>query len=386
MLRLLCIRSPIRTKSSISLLIHQLQSFSSNNDSTNNWKPRLDPLKPPITAKSSKSTSTTSKTTTTVLRKTFIDLYTPIVVQPYLYLARWDKPIGTLLLAWPCFWSTALSHGHSLAQLPESNTSMLLSTAGDPHLLALFATGSILMRGAGCTINDMWDSKYDAAVERTKSRPLASGQLTHLQAAGFCSVQLLGGLGVLVQLPHLETCFWLAMSSVPLVAVYPLMKRYVAVPQAFLGTTINWGIFMGWAATHGSNIVTIEAASVLLPYYIGCISWTILYDTLYAHQDTKDDKELKLQSSALYFGKDDTKRYLYALAATSTSCWMLGGYNVGYMEPYYYLGIVTAGTHLIWQVVTANLHDTTNLSTRFQSNSITGAIVFASCMIGNYTL
>lgn len=168
---------------------------------------------------------------------TWVDRYLPAKFHPYARLARVDKPIGTWLLLWPCFWSTALATpaGH----LP------------DPHLLSLFAVGAFVMRGAGCTINDMWDHELDKKVHRTKSRPLAQGDLNHQQALGFLAVQLSVGLGVLVSLPHTLYCFMWGASSLPLVVAYPLMKRYTNWPQAVLGLTFNWGAWMGWAATYG---------------------------------------------------------------------------------------------------------------------------------------
>ena len=184
----------------------------------------------------------------------------PASVRPYLYLSRVDKPIGTMLLLWPCFWSTALAAGSSYP---------------DPQLLLLFSTGSFLMRGAGCTINDMWDEKYDRHVARTVQRPLASGDLTKKQAAVFLVAQLTGGLTVLTSLPHLDYCFWLGTASLPLVFIYPLMKRYTNWPQLVLGMTINWGALMGYAATHG----TLDL-SVVGPLYGGSVAWTLIYDTL----------------------------------------------------------------------------------------------------------
>ena len=315
----------------------------------------------------------------------------PRNAQPYAELARFDKPIGTVLLLWPCLWSTALASGANII-----NTSLLtsietkgaaaindayLSVAGDPYLLALFAAGSFLMRGAGCTINDMWDTKFDQKVKRTAARPLASGALSYRQATGFLGLQLTSGLGVLLSMPqeHLEYCFWLGSASLPLVAAYPLMKRYTNWPQLVLGATFNWGCFMGWAATHGNLDL-----SVVLPLYGGGIAWTLVYDTLYAHQDKDDDAKLGLKSTALHFA-ESTKPILLGFSMLATGSWILAGYNLGYTEPYYYLGCFTAGTHLFWQVLTADLDDPKNLADRFKSNADVGAIMFASCIAGNIT-
>jgi 4-hydroxybenzoate polyprenyltransferase len=132
------------------------------------------------------------------------------------------------------------------------------------------------MRGAGCTINDMWDADFDKRVSRTRTRPLASGELTQKQALAFLAVQLTAGLGVLLSLPHTYYCFQLGAASLPLVAAYPLMKRYTNWPQLVLGMTFNWGAFMGWAATYGSLDWTIVG-----PLYASGVAWTLVYDTLY---------------------------------------------------------------------------------------------------------
>jgi len=239
------------------------------------------------------------------------------------------------------------------------------------------------MRGAGCTINDMWDAKYDKQVARTVTRPLASGALSYKQATAFLGLQLTGGLGVLLSFPqeHLQYCFLLGAASLPLVGVYPLMKRYTNWPQLVLGMTFNWGALMGWAATHGS-LDAYDGLSVVLPLYGGGVAWTLVYDTLYAHQDKQDDSKLGLKSTALYFA-ENTKPILVGFSALATGSWIAAGYNVGYMEPYYYLGCGAAGAHLLWQVTTADLENPKNLAERFKSNTTVGAIMFASCIAGN---
>lgn len=187
---------------------------------------------------------------------TWVDNYLPEKAQPYARLARIDKPIGTWLLLWPCAWSTAIA----------------AETMPDPKLLGLFTAGAFIMRGAGCTINDLWDQDIDRKVTRTVSRPLASGDLTTQQAIGFLALQLSAGLGVLLSLPHLEYCFVWGAASLPLVVAYPLMKRYTDYPQLVLGLTFNWGAWMGWAAVHGSMDYAIIA-----PMYMSGVAWTLVY-------------------------------------------------------------------------------------------------------------
>jgi len=296
--------------------------------------------------------------------------YIPKSLQPYAHLARLDKPIGTFLLLHPCLWSTALAA--PLGSLP------------DIKLCTLFGVGSFIMRGAGCTINDMWDSQYDRNVERTKSRPLASGELSYNQAWMFLALQLSAGLGVLVSLPNVQDCVVWGVASLPLVATYPLMKRYTNYPQLVLGLTFNWGAIMGWVAVHGTSNIDWN---VVGPLYASGVLWTLVYDTLYAHQDKSDDKKLGLKSTALTFGEEGTKPILTGLTALAWGSWMLAGYNNGYGEildaPYYYVGVSTAASHLLWQIYTADLNDTKNLAERFRSNNMVGWIVFGSCVAGN---
>ncbi|PSS02818.1 4-hydroxybenzoate polyprenyltransferase [Actinidia chinensis var. chinensis] len=193
----------------------------------------------------------------------WIDLYLPKKAQPYARLARLDKPIGTWLLAWPCFWSITLA-----------------ASPGNPpdiKLLTLFGCGALLLRGAGCTVNDLLDRDIDTKVERTKLRPVASGVLTPFQGICFLGFQLLLGLGILLQLNNYSRV--LGASSLLLVFSYPLMKRLTFWPQAFLGLTFNWGALLGWSAVKGS----LDPA-VVFPLYISGVFWTLVYDTIYAHQ------------------------------------------------------------------------------------------------------
>ena len=308
----------------------------------------------------------------------------PRSFQPYARLSRVDKPIGTLLLLYPCLWSTILattSSSTSSAVVPTmtDSTTLLLSTLS---LCSLFAIGSFVMRSAGCTINDMWDREYDESVSRTKYRPLASGELTHRQAFVYLMVQLSLGAGVLASLPNVEHCFVWGVMALPLVATYPLMKRCTNYPQLVLGATFNWGAIMGYVAVRGA-----VDWYVVGPLYTGCVSWTVIYDTLYAHQDKVDDAKLGLKSTALTFGDSGTKPILTACALVAWGGWIMAGYNAGLGNvldvPYYYVGISAAGTHLLWQIYTADLNDVDNLSYRFRSNNVVGGIVLASCIAGN---
>lgn len=247
---------------------------------------------------------------------------------PYAQLMRLDKPIGTYLLYWPCAWSIGLS-----------------STAGswpDFYMLGLFATGAIIMRGAGCTINDLWDKDIDGKVERTKSRPLVSGKIQHMDAIYFLAGQLALGLLVLVELN--TNAILLGVSSVALVIAYPLMKRITYWPQLVLGMTFNWGALLGWCATQGS-----VDCSACLPLYLSGICWTIVYDTIYAHQDKKDDLAIGVKSTALRFG-DDTKLWLSGFTTAMISGLITTGIVCDQTWPYY-SSIAIVAAHITQQVI-----------------------------------
>jgi 4-hydroxybenzoate polyprenyltransferase len=250
----------------------------------------------------------------------------------------------------------------------------------DPVLLGLFGAGAFVMRGAGCTINDMWDQDLDQSVARTASRPLAAGEITRAQAATFLVAQLAAGLAVLLMLPHTWYCFQWGCLSLPLVAIYPATKRFFPYPQFVLGLTFNWGAIMGWAAVHGS----IDW-SVVAPLYGSGIAWTVLYDTLYAHQDKEDDAKLNLQSTALTFGKEERQRkILHGLAAASYCQWLFIGYQADLALLPYYMGVTAAYSHLVWQIQSADFNDAHNLASRFRSNNTTGGVTFVALTTGTY--
>lgn len=221
----------------------------------------------------------------------------PTTVQPYLKLARLDKPIGTWLLYLPCTWGIALATPAGVA--PELG------------MLALFGLGATIMRGAGCTVNDMWDVDLDKQVARTATRPLAKGDVTKKQAWGFLALQLTGGLGVLLQLNDYSVV--LGAASLFLVATYPLMKRITHWPQAYLGLVFNWGCMLGYSAIHGSC-----DWDLVLPLYVSGWAWTMIYDTIYAHQDRDDDIVVGVKSTAVLFG-DNTKPWLVSVGVLLTS-------------------------------------------------------------------
>ncbi|KAL9693231.1 hypothetical protein quinque_012516 [Culex quinquefasciatus] len=286
-------------------------------------------------------------------------LTTRIVQSPYARLMRLDRPIGSWLLFWPCGWSIALS-----------------APAGcwpDPVMLALFGTGAFIMRGAGCTINDMWDRDIDAKVARTKSRPLVAGELTQLDAWMFLGGQLAVGLLVLLELNWYSIV--LGASSLGLVIVYPLMKRITHWPQLVLGMTFNWGALLGWSATTGS----VEW-SACLPLYLAGVCWTIVYDTIYAHQDKVDDVLLGIKSTAIRFG-DNTKLWLTGFSTAMLGGLVTSGIVCDQTWPYYSaLGIISA--HLAHQIYSLNIHNPTDCANKFISNHQVGLILFLGIVLG----
>nr|Q298G6.1 RecName: Full=4-hydroxybenzoate polyprenyltransferase, mitochondrial; Short=4-HB polyprenyltransferase; AltName: Full=Coenzyme Q biosynthesis protein 2; AltName: Full=Para-hydroxybenzoate--polyprenyltransferase; Short=PHB:PPT; Short=PHB:polyprenyltransferase; Flags: Precursor [Drosophila pseudoobscura pseudoobscura] len=279
--------------------------------------------------------------------------------KPYAQLMRIDRPIGTYLLFWPCAWSIALS-----------------ADAGcwpDLTMLGLFGTGALIMRGAGCTINDLWDKDIDAKVERTRTRPLASGQISQFDAIVFLSAQLSLGLLVLVQLNWQSIL--LGASSLGLVITYPLMKRVTYWPQLVLGMAFNWGALLGWCATQGS--VNLAAC---LPLYLSGVCWTIVYDTIYAHQDKLDDLQIGVKSTALRFG-ENTKVWLSGFTAAMLTGLSTAGWACDQTLPYY-AAVGVVGAHLVQQIYSLNIDNPTDCAKKFLSNHQVGLILFLGIVLG----
>ncbi|XP_069680416.1 4-hydroxybenzoate polyprenyltransferase, mitochondrial [Periplaneta americana] len=280
-------------------------------------------------------------------------------LQPYMKLMRIDKPIGSWLLFWPCGWSIALSAAPG--SLP------------DLKMLALFGVGTFIMRGAGCTINDMWDKDIDDKVSRTKDRPLVSGALSQFEALVFLSGQL--GLGLLVLLQLNWYSILLGASSLGLVIMYPLMKRVTHWPQFVLGMAFNWGALLGWSAVNGSC-----DWSVCLPLYAAGICWTIVYDTIYAHQDKVEDLLLGIKSTAIKFG-ENTKLWLSGFSVAMISGLVATGVQCDQTWPYYTsVGFVAA--HLATQLYNLNINNPTDCSRKFVSNQRVGLLLFGGILAG----
>lgn len=235
------------------------------------------------------------------------------------------------------------------------------------RLLALFGAGAFVMRGAGCTINDLWDQKIDRLVERTRNRPLASGKLNTMQALRFLGLQLSVGLLILLNLNKYS--IGLGAASILPVAVYPLMKRITHWPQLVLGLTFNWGALLGWSA----HVGTLEPYTAI-PVYAAGICWTLVYDTIYALQDVQDDLRANVKSTAILFGRH-LKLCLSAFAFSSIGLFLYSGHLNGMGAPYY-TGIAVAACHLLWQVVMLRREDPKDCMQKFKSNRWLGAVVF----------
>ncbi len=286
---------------------------------------------------------------------------------PYAQLARWDRPIGWQLLLWPCWWSAALAA--SAYARPEDSLASLLPS---PLTLVLFLIGAVAMRGAGCTYNDLVDEGIDSQVERTRSRPLPSGQVTRRQAWAFLVAQALAGLAVLVQFNGFAIL--LGISSLAIVALYPFMKRITNWPQLFLGLAFSWGALMGWAAEFGD----VDGPAILL--YIGSILWVIGYDTIYAHQDKEDDAIVGVHSTARLFG-DNTKPWLAALYGGALMCFAVA-FAAAQAPVVALAGLIAAGAHMTRQILTLDIDDPDQCLRLFRSNNQVGWLIFIGLIGG----
>ena len=288
----------------------------------------------------------------------WVDGVAPAWARPYLRLARLDRPIGSWLLLMPCWWSVGLAAVHARSQVNVW------------HLL-LFFIGAFAMRGAGCTWNDIVDRDLDARVERTRSRPIPSGQVTVAAAAAFLALQALVGLAVLLQFNRFT--IYVGFASLAVVAIYPFMKRITYWPQIVLGLAFSWGALMGWPAT----FARLDLPALLL--YAGAISWVIGYDTIYAHQDREDDALIGIKSTALLF-RERTKPMLALFYALAVALIALAGWSAG-AGLLFALGLLAFATHLAWQIARLDVDDPINCLVVFKSNRDAGLILFAGLVL-----
>jgi len=288
----------------------------------------------------------------------WVDGLAPAWARPYLRLARLDRPIGAWLLLLPCWWSAGLA-------------AVAAREPADVWHVLLFFIGAFAMRGAGCTWNDIVDRDLDCKVERTRSRPIPSGQVSVAAAAAFLVLQALVGLAVLLQFNRFA--IYAGIASLAVVAVYPFMKRFTYWPQIGLGLAFSWGALMGWAATFGR----LDWPALLL--YAGSIAWVIGYDTIYAHQDREDDALIGVKSTALLFG-ERTKPVLAAFYALAVALIAVAGWGAG-AGIVLSLGLVAFAAHLSWQIRRLDIADPANCLSVFKSNRDAGLILFAALVL-----
>ena len=289
----------------------------------------------------------------------WVDTHAPVWSRPYLRLARYDRPIGSWLLLMPCWWSAALAAGvaHDVRSLPL--------------VVLLFFVGAIVMRGAGCTWNDITDRDLDARVERTRSRPIPAGQVTVTQAVVFMVLQALIGLAVLLQFNRFAVITGIA--SLAIVAIYPFMKRITWWPQVVLGLAFSYGALMGFAVM----LERIDAAAIAL--YAGSIAWVIAYDTIYAHQDAEDDALIGVKSTARLFG-ERTHRALVIFYGLAVLLIGVAFALAGARWPAW-IGLAAFALHLAWQVRRLDTSDPALCLRIFKSNRDAGFILFASLVV-----
>src|SRR5882724_10358792 len=289
----------------------------------------------------------------------WVDTRAPPWSRPYLRLSRLDRPIGSWLLLMPCWWSAALAAGviGSIGQLPL--------------IIVLFFIGAFVMRGAGCTWNDITDRDLDALVERTRSRPIPAGQVSVPQAVAFLVVQALMGLAVLFQFNRFAVATGIA--SLVIVAVYPFMKRITWWPQIVLGLAFSWGALMGFAVMLGR----IDATALLL--YAGSIAWVIGYDTIYAHQDAEDDALIGVKSTARLFGERTHQALIvfYALAVVLVGVVLVLA-GSGFVA---WIGLAAFAAHLVWQIRRLRIGDAALCLRVFKSNRDAGLLLFAALLV-----
>src|SRR5499426_2998613 len=288
----------------------------------------------------------------------WVDSLEPPFSRPYLRLARLDRPIGSWLLLMPCWWSVGLA-GMRSGHFPSLW-----------HII-LFFIGAFAMRGAGCTWNDLVDRNLDGLVERTRSRPIPSKQVTIAQATAFMIAQASAGLLVLIQFNRFTVITGIA--SLLVVAIYPFMKRITYWPQIFLGLAFSWGALMGWPAEFGR----LDWPTLVL--YAGSICWVIGYDTIYAHQDREDDLLIGIKSTALLF-RERTKPVLVLFYALAVLFIALAGWSAG-AGLVFALGLLAFAAHLAWQIARLDVDDPVNCLVVFKSNRDAGLILFAGLVL-----
>jgi 4-hydroxybenzoate polyprenyltransferase len=310
---------------------------------------------------------------TDIPRASWVDRWLAAPARPYARLMRLDRPIGTWLLLFPCLWGLGLTMRSPITTpfLAGPGLGWIFLQAYIEFAI-LFSVGALVMRGAGCTYNDIVDREFDGKVARTALRPIPSGQVSVRAAILFLVVQLLLGFVILLQFNWFT--IWLGVASLALVFTYPLMKRITYWPQAFLGLTFNWGALMGWAAWYGN----LDWPAIFL--YAGGVAWTLHYDTIYAHQDKEDDALIGVKSTALKFGSA-TRSWLWLFAAGTVLLFGLAFLTADLHWPAW-IGLAAVALHLAGQVHNVELDVPDNCLAKFRSNRWIGWIMLAATVAG----
>ena len=278
----------------------------------------------------------------------------------FIQLTRLDKPIGYMLLFWPCSWGLTIGYN-----IGSSVTTYFF-------YLLLFFAGSVLMRSAGCIVNDIVDRNYDKKVLRTKNRPIASGKVSVNLGFFYVSLLCLFALAVLLQFNDLTIIF--ALASMPLAFTYPYMKRFTYWPQLFLGITFNYGLLLGWTSINENLGLTP------IIFYIGAIFWTLGYDTIYGYQDIKDDEIIGVKSTSIKFKKNPKKFislcYFISLLSIVTVGFLMNFSNM------FFLFLFIPAIHMFYQIKKLNILNGDTCLKIFKSNNVLGLIIFANLLIG----
>ncbi len=285
----------------------------------------------------------------------------PVSFRPYIKLSRLDRPIGIWLLMWPAWWSIGLSLS-------------LENEVKGIFLYALFFLGAVVMRGAGCTFNDIIDMKLDSKVQRTASRPLPSGEISKKNAIIWLSIQCIIGFLILLQF-NLLTIFT-GLLSLILIGIYPFMKRITWWPQLFLALAFNYGVIIGWVEIN--NSITY----ICLILYLAGIFWTLGYDTIYALMDMDDDKDVGIKSLAIYIGQKKIKIFLSIFYSSTFLLLFLCAALVN-VKWFFWPMLAISFSQLIWQVLTLNPNSKKDCLNKFKSNNFFGCAIFLCFLIGN---
>ena len=282
-------------------------------------------------------------------------------IKLFIELTRLNKPIGFMLLFWPCIWGLTLAYDFALSL-------EIFIFYG-----ALFFSGSVLMRSAGCIVNDISDKNFDKLVERTKDRPIASGKISIRLAAIYASI--LCAVAFLVLINFNKFTILMALISMPLAFTYPLMKRFTYWPQLFLGITFNYGLVLAWISI--KNDISI----IPIIFYFGAIFWTLGYDTIYGYQDIKDDEIIGVKSTSIKF-KNNPKKFVLVCYLTFIASLILIGLLMKFKLFYFLFLIVPIFQLIFFQVFKLNVNNSTSCLSKFKSNNFVGLLIFINLLIG----